>query len=230
MSPAADKLTIAIDGPAGSGKSTVSQLLARALGYKLVDTGAIYRCVALAATRRGLAPQDSVELACLVRSLAIDFSWVGDVNRVQLDGEDVTDAIRQPQISQPSSQFAAVPGVRAALLELQRRLAGSGGAVLEGRDIGTVVFPRAEVKFFLSATPEERARRRTAELQSKGLAADAAQILAEIRERDERDSSRAVAPLRAADDAIVVDSTSMDASQVVAFMLEKISRRTGARP
>lgn len=214
---AAKGVTVAIDGPAGAGKSTVAKAVARKLGYALVDTGAIYRSVALLASRRGVSFDDDTTLDTIVRDLTIEFRMDGDLNRVRVCGEDVTDAIRTPEISQASSMVSARPGVRAGLLDLQRRLASVGGAVLEGRDIGTVVFPNAPVKFFLSATDEERARRRHRELLARGggNVPSFEQVLTEVHERDARDSSRAHAPLRPADDAVILDSTHLTPAEVV---------------
>lgn len=215
-------LVVTIDGPAGAGKSSVAKRLARALGYRLLDTGAIYRAVALAARRRGVDWADGPALATIAAGLAIEFAFVGEVNHVYLDGDDVSAAIRTPEVSSGASQVSARPEVRAALLELQRRLAAGGGVVVEGRDTGTVVFPAAEAKFFLTATDEERARRRAAEL---GPGADLAEVLRDIRERDHRDASRDVAPMRPADDAVLVDSTAHALDDVVAILEAEVRRR-----
>jgi cytidylate kinase len=206
------RIVVTIDGPAGAGKSTVAKQLARRLGYRLLDTGAIYRAVALTARRTGIAWSDAEACAAIARDLDIRFDFVGDKNHVFLAGEDVSAAIRTPETSQGASQVSAHPAVRAALLDLQRRLGSGGGVVVEGRDTGTVVFPSAEAKFFLTATEEERARRRVAEL---GPSADYEKTLLEIRERDQRDASRDVAPMRPADDAVLVDSSTQTIEQVV---------------
>lgn len=209
---------ITIDGPAGAGKSTVAKTLARRLGYSLLDTGAIYRSVALIAKQRAIPWDDAARLAEVARDLAIEFKFVGDLNSTFVAGEDVSTAIRTPEISQGASQVSAHGPVRAALLELQRRLGSEGGVVVEGRDTGTVVFPHAEAKFFLSATDEERARRRVDELRLAGKPVDYEVTLEEIRERDHRDSSRDVAPMMAADDAVVIDSSKMSIDEVVDAM------------
>jgi len=221
-------LVVAIDGPAGAGKSTVSKRVARALGYRLLDTGAIYRAVALMARRTGVAWDDGEALAGVARDLDVDFRWDGEDNHVFVAGEDVSAAIRTPDISQGASQVSAHPPVRAALLELQRRLGARGGVVAEGRDVGTVVFPAAEAKFFLTASPQVRARRRYDELVARGAEVDYDATLAEMQERDERDSSRDVAPLAQADDAVALDSSDLGIEAVVARILETVRARGAA--
>ena len=210
---------VAIDGPAGAGKSTVARQLARRLGFAMIDTGALYRSVALAARRAGVAWDDDQGLGRLLGSgLGLVFLPVPEAEqRVLLQGQDVTQAIRTPEISRGASVVSARPVVREKLLGLQRELGlkSPRGAVLEGRDIGTVVFPDAAVKFFLTASDEARAQRRYAELAEKGLYVPLQDVLADQRKRDKADSERDVAPLRAAEDALRVDTTGLDLAEVV---------------
>jgi CMP/dCMP kinase len=208
---------VAIDGPAGAGKSTVSKILARRLGFALVDTGAIYRCVALLASREGIPADDDAGLRGLLGRIRVRFEVVGEENRVYLGDEDVTSAIRTPDISMGASAVSSRPVVREGLLALQRRLALSAprGAILEGRDIGTVVFPDADAKFFLEADESVRARRRFEELFQKGVDRSLDEVLSDQQKRDKDDSSREVAPLKAADDAMRVDSSALPLSEVV---------------
>ena len=219
---------VAIDGPAGAGKSTVARELARRLGFTIVDTGAIYRAVALAAQRAGVAWDDDEALGTLLDGPQFQLSFADDT-RVVLGGDDVTDAIRTPEISRGASIVSARPVVRKKLLGLQRELGRRAprGAVLEGRDIGTVVFPDADVKFFLTASDEARAARRQSELKDKGVAIDVSEVLADQRRRDKDDSERAIAPLKPASDAIVVDTTAMDLGQVVDECLRIARSRLG---
>jgi cytidylate kinase len=207
---------LAIDGPAGAGKSTVARLVAEVLGFALVDTGAIYRCVAYRATSRGIAWDDDAQLGQLAGEMQLSFKLVAHVNHVTIDGQDVTDIIRQPEFSKGASAVAARRPVREALLDLQRRLAkAEAGAVLEGRDIGTVVFPEADVKVFLTASPETRARRRFDELQAKGSKVTFEAVLADQISRDHEDENRPIAPLRAAPDATRIDTTGLSTQAVV---------------
>lgn len=220
-------LTVAIDGPAGAGKSTVAKAVADALAYRLVDTGAVYRSVALLARRKNIALDDDAGLAEIVDSLTIDFAMADGINRVTLFGEDVTDLIRTPDISKAASDVSTRPVVRRGLLELQRRLAGSGGAVLEGRDIGTVVCPDAPVKFFLDAHPEERARRRFEELKARGKDTTLEHVMGEMTARDAQDQGRDIAPLKVADDAVVLDSTKLSPTEVVERIVEAVRQAGG---
>jgi len=221
-------IVVTIDGPAGAGKSSVAKLLARRLGYRLLDSGAIYRAVALRAKRQGVAWSDADACAQIARDLDIRFDFVGDTNHVYLGDEDVSAAIRTPEISQGSSQVSAHPPVRAGLLALQRALGAGGGVVVEGRDTGTVVFPHAQAKFFLTASEQERARRRVAELAQKGTAVDFDVTLREIRERDQRDASRDVAPMVPAHDAVLVDSSTQTLEQVVESLAATVESRAAA--
>ena len=222
---------VAIDGPAGAGKSTASRAVAARLGFAMVDTGAIYRAVALAATRAGVALDDDARLGALLPGVAIRFAppaTPGTGQRVLLGDEDVSVLIRTPPMSLGASKVSARPVVRAGLLDLQRRLAlapGNAGAVLEGRDIGTVVFPDADAKFFLTASPEERARRRHAELQAKGDPSSFDEVLADQLRRDRDDSERAVAPLRPAADAVVVDTSGIPLDAVVDRLVRDVEGR-----
>jgi cytidylate kinase len=215
---------VAIDGPAGAGKSTVARQLARRLGFTIIDTGAIYRSVALAALKAGVPWDDDERLGRLLDSgLGLTF----DGERVLLRGKDVTEAIRTPEITRGASVVSARPTVRKKLLQLQRDLGLSAqrGAVLEGRDIGTVVFPDAQVKFFLTASDAARARRRHAELADKGLQVPLDEVLTDQRRRDKDDTERAIAPLRAAPDAVVVDTTGLDLEEVVDRCFREASSR-----
>jgi cytidylate kinase len=225
------KLIIAIDGPVGSGKSTLARRVAQMLSYVYVDTGAMYRALALKALRRSLAfdGQDD-SLVALARETRIDLRAEDGTQRVFLDHEDVTTAIRTPEVSQAASKIAVNPGVRHVLVAEQRRAGEQGGVVMEGRDIGSVVFPDAELKIFLTASPETRAARRWREHQQKGDAIDLQRTLEEIRERDRRDQGRTTSPLVRAPDAVVVDSTAMDPEEVarLVVMLAKDRAEAGA--
>jgi len=215
-------MIVAIDGPAGAGKSTVSAALAERLGFQLIDTGALYRCVGLLARRQGIALDDADALAALAAGLDVRFEFVDGRNRVWCHGEDVSDAIRTSASSDAASKVSAVPAVREALLDLQRDLGRVRDSVMEGRDIGTVVFPDAEAKFFVTAALDERARRRLKDHRAAGRDVSFEAVCAEIRDRDYRDENRPVAPLRRADDAELVESTEMTFDEVVGAMEARV--------
>lgn len=222
---AARRLVVAIDGPAGAGKSTTARMLAARLGYDLLDTGAIYRVMAFLSRRAGVAWDDGPGVAAFAAALDLRFQLTDGVNHVLVGGVDVSKEIRTPEMSDGASRVSALPEVRAALLGIQRRLGARGGVVVEGRDIGTVVFPDAGAKFFLTANTDERARRRVAELQAAGRPADFETTRAEMMARDQRDSTRDVAPLKQADDAIAVDSSGLTPDQVVEKMAAVVLSR-----
>lgn len=225
-----DRTVIAVDGPAGTGKSSVSRGLARALGARYLDTGAMYRTVTLAVLRAGIDPSDGDAVAAAVDEVELAVGYDPDEDRSLLAGEDVSAEIRGDAVTRAVSAVSAVPAVRARLVDLQRRLAdGSGSVVVEGRDIGTVVLPDADVKIFLTASAEERARRRNVQNVANGLPDDYDSVLADVRRRDHLDSTRAVSPLRAADDAVVVDTSDMTETDVVAHLQDLVHQRAGAR-
>jgi cytidylate kinase len=215
------KLLITIDGPAGAGKTTVSRALADRLGYRYVDSGALYRAVAYTARGCGIDPEDDIDLQRLLERLRLNWITGPKGSRLMVDGEDITDAIRTPEISMLASVVSARPAVRSFLLNVQRDLAGEKAAVFEGRDMGTVVFPQADVKFFLVASEKARSRRRFEEIQAK-TGASFEEVERDMRRRDEQDSTRALAPLRAADDAIRIDSTDLTIEEVVERMLSHV--------
>jgi len=225
------KLIIAIDGPVGSGKSTLARRVADMLRYVYVDTGAMYRAIALKALRRGISLESSDALVSLARDTHIDLRAQEGAQQVFLDGEDVTAAIRGPEVSQAASKVAVVGGVRHVLVAEQRRAGEQGGVVMEGRDIGSVVFPDAGLKIFLTASPEVRAERRWREHQQKGDAIDLARTLEEIHERDRRDRERETSPLVRAADAVVVDSTAMEPEEVARLVVMLASEhKTASAP
>jgi len=212
-------LIIAIDGPVGSGKSSLARRVAALLRYIYIDTGAMYRCIALKALRRGISLDATERLTALASETRIDLRAHDGTQQVFLDGEDVTAAIRTPEVAQAASQVALVPGVRRVLVAAQRRAGERGGVVMEGRDIGSVVFPDAQLKVFLTASPEIRAERRWREHQQKGDAIDLARTLEEVHERDRRDRERSASPLVRARDAVVVDSTAMEPEEVASLVV-----------
>ncbi|MFI5396557.1 MAG: (d)CMP kinase [Candidatus Binatia bacterium] len=221
-------IVVAIDGPAGAGKSTVSRRLAQALGYRYIDTGAMYRVIGVLAAERGIDLSDSARLGALCDATHIEFIEHGDRVHIDADGRDVSEAIRTGDAAQLASKASAVPEVRHRLVAQQRAMAAEGGVVMEGRDIGTVVFPDAPVKVFLDASAAERARRRTYELQGEATTADIERMEKEIAERDARDRTRAHSPLRPAADAVVVDTTDKTIDEVVAMLCALIATRSKA--
>ncbi|AGB23439.1 cytidylate kinase [Mycobacterium sp. JS623] len=222
-------LVVAVDGPAGTGKSSVSRGLARSLDARYLDTGAMYRIVTLAVLRAGVSLEDVEAIGAAAASADLAVGYDPDEDRSYLAGEDVSVEIRGDEVTKAVSAVSAVPVVRTRLVQLQRELAaGQGSVVVEGRDIGTVVLPNADVKIFLTASAEERARRRNDQNIASGLASDYDAVLADVERRDHLDSTRAVSPLRAADDAVVVDTSDMTESQVVIHLLELVKQRAGA--
>jgi len=219
------ELIVAIDGPSGAGKSTLSKLLAQRLDYIHLDTGAMYRCVALAAMTQGIAPSERERLGVLAQQLKIEFVHTPGGDLVLLDSKDVSAAIRTPEVSLLTSKVSAAPQVRTALVLMQRRLGAAGGVVLEGRDIGTVVFPQAQVKFFLNATAEARGERRYKELIAKGVKVNLSQTISEVVARDAADSEREHAPLLQAEDAVVIDSTNLGIDEVLIAMTDIVEQR-----
>ena len=218
---------IAIDGPSGSGKGTVAALLATQLGWNFLDSGALYRLLAFAARNHGVDLTNEEALKLLAAHLDVQFGAAKDTSGMQmiLEGEDVTQAIRNEQIGAGASQVAALPAVREALLQRQKAFREAPGLVADGRDMGTVVFPDAPLKIFLTASAEERARRRYLQLKSKGDDVNLASLLDEIRARDERDTGREVAPLKPADDAVQLDSTELSIEQVLEQILSEVAKR-----
>ena len=224
-----DKLcSVAIDGPAGAGKSTIAKAAAARFGFIYVDTGAIYRTVGLAAKRAGVEPGDADGVAALLPGLSIRFDYTAEgTQRMLLGGEDVSGLIRTPEISLYASAISAIPAVRAFLLDMQRDTAKTASVVMDGRDIGTVVLPDAGLKIFLTASPEARARRRFIELQEKGDPSTYEEVLADMLVRDENDTNRSAAPLRAAEDAVTVDTTDMTLEESVEYLCGLIRERFG---
>jgi CMP/dCMP kinase len=233
------RLTIAIDGPAGSGKSTVARRVAAMLGYLYLDSGAMYRAVALKVLERRIALESEVQLEALARKTHIELraptqeqEAAGLKNRVFLDGREVTEAIRTAEVAQAASRLATIAGVREVLVAEQQRAGNGGGVVMEGRDIGTVVFPSAELKIFLDASQETRAQRRWKEHQEKGDDATLLEVLQEVRERDKRDRERKVSPLVKAKDAVLVDNTAMgieETARLIVFLVEERNKAKAER-
>ena len=219
---------ITVDGPSGAGKGTLCYALAQKLGFALLDSGAIYRVTGLAALKSAVDFSDEFALAKLARELDLHFVPEGGEVRILLNGEDVSAQIRTQEIADAASKIAVFPAVRDALLTLQRDFASERGLIADGRDMGTVVFPEAQVKLFLDASAEERAKRRYNQLQNKGINGNFAQILAEIKERDLRDRNRPVAPLKPAEDALLLDSTELTIEDVIQQALQYIQQRFAA--
>lgn len=212
-------LTIAIDGPSGAGKSTVARSLGKRLGYLYIDTGAMYRSVALGVKKKGIFPEDELTVSQLASSLRITFVTEKEQTRIFCEGEDITEAIRTPEVSRLASSISRQKGVREALVRMQRELGREGGVVLEGRDIGTVVFPDADVKFYLDAEGDERVRRRYHEMVEKGVKVDFKETQEELLQRDHNDMHRSHSPLRKADDALFIDSTHRSVEEIVEEMV-----------
>ena len=215
-------ISIAIDGPSGAGKSSLAKRLAAELGYVYVDTGAMYRAIGLYTLRACQNTKDAAAVAALLPDIHLDIRPGQGAQQILLNGEDVTETVRQEQVGMAASDVSAHPAVRAFLLETQRALAARSNVLMDGRDIGTVVLPDATVKIFLTATPEARAQRRLAELQAKGQAADYATVLADIRLRDDQDTHRAVAPLRQAADAVLLDTSAIDLEESYALLKKTV--------
>ena len=218
------KIVVAIDGPAGAGKSTIAKLAAEKLGYAYIDTGAMYRSVAWKFLQTGKAFDEDF-ISGLSKTMLIDFKPEEKINRVFVDGTEVTDAIRTPEVTAIVSRVAAIGAVREAMVDQQRRMGEAGGVLMDGRDIGTVVFPNAQLKIFLTASVEERARRRYAEMVAKGQQVDLQQLQADIAERDKQDSERAISPLRQAEDALLLDTSDMGISEVTERILQLVQER-----
>lgn len=219
---------IAIDGPSGAGKSTLAKRLAQELGFLYVDTGAIYRTVGLAALRRGVDAADGPAVTALLPGLTITVAYGEDgLQHMFLNGEDVTAEIRRNEVSACASKAASIPAVRGFLLEMQRRIAQENSVIMDGRDIGTVVLPQADLKIFLTAAPGERAQRRWKELLERGQRVELDQVLAEVMERDRRDSERETSPLRRAEDAVLADTTGLDLEESFQLLLEIVGSRIG---
>ena len=221
----ARRIIIAIDGPSGSGKSTVGRRLAERLGYRYLDTGAMYRVAALKAQELSIDIHDEEKLTKVCSNMEIEFVQDGNEVKTFCNGKDVSEAIRKPEISALASEISTKKAVRDTLVEMQRMMGTGGGVVSEGRDIGTVVFSGAELKFFLDSTPEERGKRRFEEFMEKGIRVSVEETIGEMRRRDQRDRRRKLSPLRKAADAVVIDSTHMSIEEVVERMLKEAHRR-----
>ncbi len=222
-------IVITIDGPSGSGKGTLSQLVAKRLSFHLLDSGALYRLVALSAVKQQANIHNEQAIAQIATGLDVKFDVQGEATKILLAGEDVTDAIRHETVGMNASLVAAYPAVRTALLQRQKDFAQAPGLIADGRDMGTVVFPQAPVKFFLTASAEARADRRFKQLQQKGASVDMVELINDIKARDERDTSRSVSPLKPAVDALVIDSTELTIEQVLNLMLARAHNSLGIK-
>jgi CMP/dCMP kinase len=222
-----EKLIVAIDGPAGSGKSTTAKLVSKALDYQYIDTGAMYRAVALQALKNEIGIEEEDKISRMVKSVKINFEKKDDDQRIFLNEQDITEEIRTPEISDAASRISTHASVRESMVEQQKRMGKNGGIVMEGRDIGTVVFPEAEVKIFLIASLHERAKRRYAELQQKGIEVDLYNLEKDILSRDVRDSSRSNSPLTKAKNSIELDTTNLNIDEQVNRIVEIVKERTG---
>lgn len=218
-------MNIAIDGPAGAGKSTIARAAAKTLGYIYVDTGALYRAVGVYSLRKGLDTKNPETVAATLSHIQVELKFQDGVQHVFLNGEDVSEEIRTPKASMAASDVSAVPAVRQFLFDLQRDIAAKNNCIMDGRDIGTVVLPGAEVKIFLTASPEARAVRRFRELQEKGATDTYEEVLADLAERDYNDSHRAVAPLKPAEDSVLVDTSALTLSESVEKVIEVIKEK-----
>ena len=216
------RLTIAIDGPAGAGKSTVAKMLAKKLGYLYIDTGAMYRAFAYIMLKNNISLQNEAVIGEIARTIDIQLVACDEKDTVLVNGEDVTDAIRSKEVTSCVSAVSAIGIVRERLVDLQRKMAGEGGTILDGRDIGTVVSPKAELKFFLTASPEERTKRRMKEMEAKGIVVDFKELLSDIKRRDKMDSERAISPLKQAKDALFVDNSAITLEETVELLYDKV--------
>ena len=219
-------IAVAIDGPSGAGKSTVARAAAARLGYVYVDTGAMYRAIGLAVCRRGIAEEDTAGIIAVLPEIRLAITYQNGTQHVVLNGEDVSEAIRTPEIARYASKVSAVPAVRQFLLDVQRGMAENGNILMDGRDIGTVILPQAQVKIFLTASVETRAERRYLELCEKGQAVTREQVAADIAERDRQDMTRAIAPLRQAEDAVLLDTSALTLEESIQAVLRIIQEKT----
>ena len=220
-------MSIAIDGPSGAGKSTLARMAAKKLGYIYVDTGALYRSVGLFALRRGADLKNAKQVSGLLPKIGLEMRYVGGLQRMYLNGEDVSEAIRLPEVSMAASAVSAIPEVRSFLLDTQRDMAGKNNVIMDGRDIGTVVLPEADLKIFLTASAHERARRRCLELEDKGVEVSFEEVLRDIEQRDKNDSTREIAPLKKAEDAVELDTTSLDLEESLQAICDLVKERLG---